>query len=102
VEDDLEGGEDNKRWGSRKHQKDIKRRMGDCDEVRLLRSIMMTGESLRFMPASGEGMRVGDPVWVSLEGLRNGGESEELQFRSRLYGLKILEGKNVLYDSLLF
>jgi hypothetical protein len=49
-----------------------------------------------------EDMKVGDPVRVSRAGLRNGGESEELQFRSHLYGLKILQGKNVLYDSLLF
>jgi hypothetical protein len=54
------------------------------------------------MTAMAEGMKVGDPVRVSRVGLRNGGESGELQFRSRLYGLKILQGKNVLYDSLLF
>jgi hypothetical protein len=54
------------------------------------------------MTAEAEDMKVGDPVRVSRAGLRNGGESEELQFRSRRYGLKILQGKNVLYDSLLF
>jgi hypothetical protein len=63
--------------------------------------MMMTAESLRFMTAVVEGMKVGDPVRVSRAGLRNG-ESRKLQFRSCLYGLKILQGKNVLYDSLLF
>jgi len=52
------------------------------------------------MTAAVEDMKVGDPVSVSRAGIRNGGESEELQFRSHLYGLKILEGKNVLYDFL--
>ena len=47
-------------------------------------------------------MNVGDPISVSRAGFSNGGESEELQSRSRLYGLKILQGKSVLYDSLLF
>ena len=49
-----------------------------------------------------EDMKVGDPIRVSRAGFKNVGELEELQFRSRLYGLKILQGKNVLYDSLLF
>jgi hypothetical protein len=65
-------------------------------------SMMMTRELRRCMTAAVEDMKVGNPVRVSHAGLRNGGESEELQFRSRLYGLKILQGKNVLYDSLLF
>jgi hypothetical protein len=102
VEDDLEGGEDNKSGGSLKPRKEKKRRMSSRDEVGLLRNMMITGESLRFMTAAVEDMKVGDPVRVSRAGLRNGGESEELQFRSRLYGLKIMPGKNVSYDSLLF
>jgi len=44
VEDDLEGGEDNKRSGSRKPQKDKERRKTGHDEVRLLRSIIIAGE----------------------------------------------------------
>jgi len=102
VEDDLEGGEDNKSGGSQKPRKEKKRRMSDHDEVRLLRHMMMLAESQRCMTAKVEDMKVGDPERVSRAGFRNGGESEELQFRSRLYGLKILQGKNVLYDSLLF
>jgi hypothetical protein len=62
----------------------------------------MAEESRRFMIAKAEGMKVGDPIRASRAGLRNGGESKELQFRSRVYGLKILQGKNVPYDSLLF
>jgi hypothetical protein len=54
------------------------------------------------MTATAEDMKVGNPRRVSRAGLMNGGESEELQFRSRLYGLKILQGKNVSYNSLLF
>jgi len=88
--------------GSLKPRKEKKRRMGGHDRVGSLRNIRMTGESRRCMTAAVEDMKVGDPVRVSRAGLRNGGESEELQFRSRLYGLKILQGKNVLYDSLLF
>jgi len=102
VEDDLEGGEDNKSGGSLKPWKEKKRRMSDCDEVGLLRNMMMTAESQKFMTAGVEGMKVGDPGRVSRAGFRNGGESEKLQFISRLYGLRILQGKNVLYDSLLF
>jgi len=77
-------------------------KMSDRDEVGSLQNMMMTVESLRYMIAVVEDMKVGDPVRVSRAGLRNGGESEELQFRSHLYGLKILQGKNVFYDSLLF
>jgi hypothetical protein len=102
VEDDLEGGEDNKRGGSLKPQKGKKRRMGDHDKIGSLQNMMMAEESWRFMTAQVEDMKVGDPVRVSRAGLRNGGELEELQFRSHLYGLKILQGKNVFYDSLLF
>jgi hypothetical protein len=102
VEDDLEGEEDNKRGGSQKPRKGKKRRMGDRDEVGSLRNMMMTAELQRFRTAAVEDMKFGDPVRVRLAGLGNGGESEELQLRSRLYGLKILQGKNVLYDSLLF
>jgi hypothetical protein len=102
VEDDLEGGEDNKSGGSLKPQKGKKRRMSNRDEVGLLRSMKIAEESQRCMIAKAEDMKVGDPVRDSRAGLRNGGESQELQFRSRLYGLKILQGKNVLYDSLLF
>jgi len=102
VEDDPEGGEDDKCVGSLKPRKGKKRRKGDCDVVGSLRNMMIAAESQRFMTAVVEGMKVGDPVRVSRAGLRNRGESEELQFRSRLYGLKILQGKNVLYDSLLF
>jgi len=101
VEDDLEGGEDNKRGGSQKPRKG-KKKMGDHDEVGSLRNMMMIAELLKCMIAAVEDMKVGDPERVSQAGLRNGGGSEELQFRSRLYGLKILQGKNVLYDSLLF
>jgi len=54
------------------------------------------------MAAMAEGMKVSDPVRVSRTGLRNGGESKELQFRSGLYGWKMLQGKNVLDDSLWF
>jgi hypothetical protein len=102
VEDGLEGREDNNRGGSLKPRRAKKRRMGDRDEVGSLRNMKMAEESRRCMTAEAEGMKVGDPVRVSRAGLRNGGESEELQLRSRLYGLKILQGKNVLYDSLLF
>jgi hypothetical protein len=102
VEDDPEGGEDNKSGGSLKPQKEEKRRMSDRDGVGSLQNMMMTGELQRCMTATVEDMKVGDPVRVSRAGLRNGGELEELQFRSRLYGLKILQGKNVLYDSRLF
>ena len=102
VEDDLEGGEDNKRGGSKKPRKKKKRRMSDLDKVGSLRDMMMTVESRRCMTAAVEDMKVGDPGRVSRAGLRNGRELEELQFRSRLYGLKILQGKNVPYDSLLF
>ena len=102
VEDDLEGGEDNKSGGSLKPRKVKKRRMGDRDEVGSLQNMKIAEELRRCMTAEAEGMKVGDPVRASRAGLRNGGESEELQFRSRLYGLKILQGKNVLYDSLLF
>jgi hypothetical protein len=101
VEDNLEGGEDNKSGGSLKPRKRKKRRKGGRNIVRSLRSMMMAEESQRCMTAEAEDMKVDDPVRVSRVGLRNGGESEELQFRSRRYGLKILQGKNVLYDSLL-
>jgi len=76
--------------------------MGGRDVVGSRRNMMMTAESQRYMTAVAEDMKVGDPERVSRAGLRNGGESEELQFRLRLYGLKILQDKNVLYDSLLF
>jgi len=62
----------------------------------------MTTELQRIMPAVVEDMKVGDPIRVSWAGLRNGGELEEWQFRLCLYGLKILQGKIVFYDSLLF
>ena len=101
VEDDLEGGEDNKRGGSRKPRKG-KMKKSDRDGVGSLRNMMMTAESQRYMTVAVEDMKVGDPERVSQAGHRNGGELEELQFRSRLYGLKILQDKNVLYDSLLF
>jgi len=77
VEDNLEGGEDNKRGGSRKPWK-IRKMRSDRDEVGSLRDIMMTAESQRFMTAAVEGMQVGDPERVSRAGLRNGGESKEL------------------------
>jgi hypothetical protein len=64
--------------------------------------MMIAEGSRRLMTAEAEGMKVGDPERVSWAGLRIGGESEDMQFRSRLYGLKILRGKNVFYDSLLF
>jgi len=102
VEDDPEGGEDNKSGGSLKPRKGKKRRMSDRDVVGSLRNTKMTGESQRFMTAAVDDMKVGDPVRVSRAGLRNRGEPEELQFRSHLYGLRILQGKNVFYDSLLF
>jgi len=102
VEDDPEGGEDNESGGSLKPRKEKKRRMSDRDGVGSLRNMKIAGESRRCMTAAAEDMRVGDPLRVSRAGLRNGGESKELQFRSRLYGLRILQGKNVLYDSLLF
>jgi len=102
MENDMEGGEDNKRRGSLKSRKREKRRKGNRDEVGSLQNMMMAEESLRYMIAEVEDMKVGDPVSVSRAGLRNGGELEELQFRSRLDGLKILQGKNVLYDPLLF
>jgi len=96
VEDDPEGGEDKQSGGSLKPRKEKKRRMSDRDVVGLLRSMMIAAESQKFLTAAVEDMKVGDPARVSQAGLRNGGESEELQFRSRLYGLKILQGKNVL------
>jgi hypothetical protein len=76
--------------------------MSDYDVIGWLQNMMMTVESQRYMTAAGEDMKVGDPVRVRRARFRNGGESEELQFRLRLYGLKILQGKSVLYDSLLF
>jgi hypothetical protein len=76
--------------------------MGNRDGVRLLQNLKMTGESPRCMTATAEDMKVGNPTRGSRAGLRNGVESEELQFRSRLYGLKILQGKNVSYNSLSF
>jgi hypothetical protein len=96
VEDDLEGGENNKSGGSVKPRKGRKRRKSDRDEVVSLREMMMTGELPSCVTAAVDDMTVGYPVSVSCAGLRNGAESEELQFRSRLYGLKILQGKNVL------
>jgi hypothetical protein len=102
VEDDLEGGEDNKSGGSLKPRKEKKRRMGVRDGVGSLQNLKMAEESQRCMTAEAEDMKVGNPERVSRAGLRNGGESEALQFRLRQYGLKILQGKNVLYDSLLF
>jgi len=102
VEDDLEGGEDKQSGRSQKPRKGRKRKRGGHDVIGSLRNIMMTTESRKFLIAGVEDMKVGDPKRVSRAGLRNGGESEELQFRSCLYGLKILQGKNVLYDSLLF
>ena len=48
------------------------------------------------MTGTEEDMKVADPVRVSRAELWNGGLSQELQFRSRLYGLMILQGKNVL------
>jgi hypothetical protein len=102
VEDDLEGGEDKQSGGSLKPWNEKKIRMGDCDGVGWLRNMMMTEESQRCMTAEVEDMKVGDPVRVSRAGFRNQGESEELQFRSRLYGFKILQVKNAPYDALLF
>jgi len=52
--------------------------------------------------AVAESIKVGDPVRVSRAGLRNGGELQELQFITHQYGLKILQGKYVLYDFFLF
>jgi len=101
VGDDLEGGEDNKRGGSRNPRKG-KIKKSDRDGVGSLRNMIMTVESQRYMTVEVEDMKVGNPERVSRAGLRNAGESEELQFRSPLYGLKILQGNNVLYDSLLF
>jgi len=71
VEDDLEGGEDNKRGGSRKPWKERKKR-SDRDVVGSLRNIRMIAESLRFMIAVVEDMKVGDPKRVSQAGHRNG------------------------------
>jgi len=102
AEDDLEGGEDNKSGESLKPRKKKKRTIRDYDEVGSLRDIMIAGELQRCMTATAEDMKVGDPVSASRAGFRNGGESEELWFRSHLYGLKILQGKNVSYDSLWF
>jgi len=90
TKDDLEGGEDNNSGESRKPRKRKKRRMSDCNEVGSLRNMKIIAELQRCMIAAVEDMKVGDPERVSLAGLRNGGESEELQFRLRLYGLKIL------------
>ena len=102
VENDLEGGEDNKRGGSLKPWKGKRKNMSDRDGVRSLQAMMMAEESWRCLTVEGEDIKVGDPARVSRAALRNRGESEELQFRSRLYGLKILQGKNVPYDFLLF
>jgi hypothetical protein len=83
VEGDLEGGEDNNRGGSLKPRKVKKRRKGDRAEVGSLQNMIMTWESRKCMTAAVEDMKVGDPVKVSWAGLRNGGESRRLQFRSR-------------------
>jgi len=45
LEDDQEGGEDNKRWGSQKPRKEIKRRPSDSDDIGSLRDMMMPTES---------------------------------------------------------
>jgi hypothetical protein len=102
VEDDSEGGEEKHSGRSRKPQKGKKEKMGGRDVVGPLRNMMMAGESRKSMTTAAEDIKVGDPARVSRAGLRNGGKSEGLQFRSRQYGLKILQDKNVLYDSLLF
>jgi len=88
VEDDLEGGEDNKSGGSLKPRKVIKRMMSDRNVVGSLQNMMIARELQRFIIAALEDKKVGDLVRVSRAGFRNAGESEELQFRSRLYGLK--------------
>ena len=64
VKDDLEGGEDNKRVGSRK-PRNGKKKMGDRDVVGSLRNMMMTVESQRYTTAAVEDMKVGDPERVS-------------------------------------
>jgi hypothetical protein len=74
VEDNLEGGEDNKSGQSLNPQKREKRRMGSRDVVGLLQNMMMTGESRRYKTAAVDDMKVGNPVIVSRAGLRNGGE----------------------------
>jgi len=52
AEDDLEGGEDNKREESWKPRKDKKKRKSDRDEVGSLRDMMMGGESRKCMTAA--------------------------------------------------
>jgi len=71
VEDNLEGGEDNKREGSRKPRKERKK-WSDRDIVGSFRNIRMIAESLRFMIATVEDMKVGVPERVSRAGHRNG------------------------------
>jgi len=70
VEDDLEGGEDNERGGSRKPGKG-KMKRSDRDIVRSLQGIMMTVELRKCMTAVVEDMKVGNPVRVSQAGHRN-------------------------------
>ena len=77
AEDNLEGGEDNKRAGSQKAQKNKKERMGDCDEVGSLQNMMMIVALQRYMTCAVEGMKVVDPIRVSQAGHRNGGDLEE-------------------------
>jgi len=72
AEDNLEGGEDDKRGGSQKSQKG-KMKMSDCDEVGSLQNMMMIAESKKRMTAAVEDMKVGDPVSFSRAGLTNGG-----------------------------
>jgi len=100
-EDDLEGGEDNKRGRSQKPRKG-KIEISDRDKFGSLRNMMINAESQKCMTAVVEGIKIGDHVSDNRAGFRNEGELQELQFRSRRYGLKILQGKNVLHDSLGF
>jgi len=68
AEDDLEGGEDNKRGGSWKPWTNKKRRMGNRDEVGPSRNIMKITALQRYMTCAVEGMKVSDPVRVSRAG----------------------------------
>lgn len=65
MEDDQEGGEDNKRVGSWESRKREKRRKGDHDKVGWLRNLMRTADSQRCLTDAGDDMKVGDLVWVS-------------------------------------
>jgi len=68
VEDDLEGGEDNKSEGSLKPRKEEKSRKGDSDGVWSLPNIVITTELQWYITAVVEHVKVGHPKRVCYGG----------------------------------